>query len=542
MTMKKFITMDLKTGKKVLQTIEASFIKFSDNRLPDATNLDAALKAEITRALAAEKVLTDDLADEVARAERVEATITALIGDLGNDASVKAALTRIEGLISALTTDVTNHIADNEKHITADERTAWNKAVTDVAKKADQATMTSELGKKVATDYLMDSTGKIKTAHLPSIAINSVETVASTEAAMQLTIENGDVVIINPDAPATRNTSTVVKGTFICVDITKNSFEERFRQLYSNADSISKAEVTSLIKVETDRAEKVENGLIADIAKINDGDDVAGSIKHEVRLERERAKFEEWKLDQRLSDIEPTVEQLAGGEAVEGSAANLANKALTKANKYTDEEITKVKSDATTLSGKVSALETTVGNDESGLVKHIADLQAEVDIINGDEHQEGSIDKALADAKTYADTQVANEKTDRKAEDKKLSDRIESLEANENLSIKLGCDGVVIHDLLAIRAGNNVVKAELSDSNVVGIVTRAAGPNSKTVVSGRVNGFTDLIPGQSYYLGSNGQITDKMPTATGQHIIKVGVALTATDLFVNIQEAIEIRD
>ena len=337
-----------------------------------------------------------------------------------------------------------------------------------------------------------------------------------------------------------KSKNKVIKGTFICVDITKDLFEERFRQLYSNADSISKAEVTELINAETDRAGKVEEGLRSDILTINGGDDVAGSIRHAVKIERDRAKFEEWKLDQRLSAIEPTVEQLAGGEEVEGSAANLAKEALTEANKYTDAEITKVKSDATTLTERVGNLEEVVGDVEDGLVKDVDDLQDAVDVIKGS--GVGSINKALADANAHTDEKVAEELAARTAADTALSNRIDSLEASENLSITLGCVGIEQHELLAIRADNTVVKATLTDSSVVGIVARAKGPNSKTVISGRVSGFQGLKPGSNYFLGENGQITDKMPTEVGQYIIKVGVALTATDLLVNVQEAIRIGD
>ena len=103
MTMQKFITIDLQTGKKLLQTIEASFIKFSYEGLPDVDNVDAALKAEVTRALAAEKVLTDTLAKEIQDARNAEAAIKTLIGELESDTSVKEALDRIKASITALT-------------------------------------------------------------------------------------------------------------------------------------------------------------------------------------------------------------------------------------------------------------------------------------------------------------------------------------------------------------------------------------------------------------------------------------------------------
>lgn len=541
MNKKKFITIDLQTGKKILQTIEASYIKFSDERLQGVTDLNAALKAEITRAIEAEQALTTKVEQEIQRAESAEAAIRQLIGDLGQeDKSVKEALDRIKASITALTEKVDAHIANQEVHITADERARWEKTATDLAEKADKATTEQELEKKVNKDELFDN-NKIKTDLLPSIAVNDVHTVTNVKEAMDLKIENGDVVIINPDAKTPKSNNEVVTGTFICVDATKESFEERFRQLYSNTDSISKAEVDNLIKAEADRAKEVEEGLRRDILIINDNDDTTvGSIKHAVKVERERAEAAERELAQRLTTIEPTVQKLAGGKEVEGSAANLADKALTEAKEYANQKIEEVKTSAGALSDKVQALEEKVGTETAGLVKDVKELQTKVDVINGE--GEGSIKKALADAQKHADQKVAEEATIRKAEDDKLSKRIDALEASEEFKVSLGFEGAEVSDLLAVKADGKIVKATLDDSSVVGIVVKAEGENSKTAVMGKVGGFSDLIPGKSYFLGSDGRITRDIPTQVGQHIIKVGVAISQTELFVNIEEAIEICD
>lgn len=581
MAIHKFVTIDLETGKKILKTLEASYIQFSDSRLEGVNDLDAALKAEITRALEAEGVLTSDLKKEVDRAKSAEKAIEDLIGKLGEDATVKAAIDRLKGLIDALELKVDNHIADDVKHITAVERATWNQAVATLDTKADKSTMTDELAKKVDKTYLF-AEDKIKPDLLPSIAVNSVTTVTSVEKAMELEIENGDVVIINPNAKEVKTKDTVITGTFICVDITKPDFKDRFRQLYSNADSISKAEVNSLIKVETDRALLAEQELqtqittekddthdgslahkikankeaiTAEVASreaavkdvndkiniINGGEEQSGSFAHAVKAEADRAKAAESELDTRLTAAKRIIDKLDGAKEVEGSVANIATDALTKATTYTDGKIKEVNSSAEALSNRVETLEDTVGDSGNGLVKDVTELQSKVAVIQGNDTTEGSIAKSLADAKEYTDEKVTDEKDAREAADEALDERIQSLEASENLTINLSCIGVVQHDLLTIRADNNVVKATLADSNVVGIVTRAEGPNSKTVVSGRVGGFSGLIPGKSYFLGNNGRITDKIPTKVGEHIIKIGVALSTTDLFVNVQEAIEIR-
>lgn len=538
MAIQKFVTIDLETGKKILKTLEASYVKFSDSRLPEVDNLDAALKAEITRALAAEKVLDDDIKAEVQRAKDAEQAIKSLIGDLAEDASVKAALTRIEGLISSLTVKVDNHIADNVKHITAEERTKWDKTTTDLAgkadavhthaiseitgledamaSKADESTVTEELNKKVAkTELIAD--GKIKTELLPSIAINSVATVASVEAAMELVIENGDVVIINPDVQSVKEKDQVkvISGTFICVDATQELFENRFRQLYSNSDSISKADVENLIKIETDRATNVENELQQQITA-EKNEESAGSLANKIKSNKTAIEAEVTARTEAVKAVNDKVDIINGEEEVSGSIANAV----------------KVEKDRAIAA-------------EGELVRRLNVVEPIVTKLNGGKEVSGSVENlteaALNTAKEYTNQEVAKEKTAREAADAELRNKIDSLEANEDFKIELGFAGAETSDLVTVRADGNAVKAELSDSSVVGIIIEANEEQSKTVVMGKVGGFEGLIPGKNYFLGANGKISPTIPTEVGQNIIKIGVAISTTELFVNIQDAIEIR-
>ena len=168
-------------------------------------------------------------------------------------------------------------------------------------------------------------------------------------------------------------------------------------------------------------------------------------------------------------------------------------------------------------------------------------MEGQVAVINGSE--EGSIKKALADAKKYTEQQVTAEAQTRKEADDALGRRIDSLEASEEFKVSLGFAGAEKGDLLAVKANGQSVKATLEeDSRVVGIVVVADGTNSKTAVMGKVGGFENLTPGASYFLGQDGRITTTIPTTVGQHIVKVGVAISDKELFVNIEEPIEIRE
>ncbi|NDC23724.1 MAG: hypothetical protein EBZ49_06290, partial [Proteobacteria bacterium] len=122
-------------------------------------------------------------------------------------------------------------------------------------------------------------------------------------------------------------------------------------------------------------------------------------------------------LDSRLDIIE-------GPSGQEGSIA----KALVDAKSYTDQEISALvgsapeildtlqelsealsgdASFAQTIAGQISSLSGAIGSESGAREAAITGLDARLDIIEGPSGQAGSIEKALADAKSYADTGLA---------------------------------------------------------------------------------------------------------------------------------------
>jgi hypothetical protein len=51
-----------------------------------------------------------------------------------------------------------------------------------------------------------------------------------------------------------------------------------------------------------------------------------------------------------------------------------------------------------------------------------------------------------------------------------------------------------------------------------------------------LDGFTGLVPGDVYFLGSAGSVTNVAPTGSGEILYKVGVAQTSTNLLINLGE------
>lgn len=64
----------------------------------------------------------------------------------------------------------------------------------------------------------------------------------------------------------------------------------------------------------------------------------------------------------------------------------------------------------------------------------------------------------------------------------------------------------------------------------------AAAASGNIQSDGVLDGFTDLTPGATYFLSgaTAGAITATVPTTSGHHVVKVGKALSATQLLIDI--------
>lgn len=92
---------------------------------------------------------------------------------------------------------------------------------------------------------ILDSKGKLATTVLPSIAINETFTAANQDAALALTVEVGDIVVLT--APVNNAT------TFICINSKGATFDEKFKPLMSISDSVSKGELNTLLNTKVDK-------------------------------------------------------------------------------------------------------------------------------------------------------------------------------------------------------------------------------------------------------------------------------------------------
>ncbi len=108
----------------------------------------------------------------------------------------------------------------------------------------------------------------------------------------------------------------------------------------------------------------------------------------------------------------------------------------------------------------------------------------------------------------------------------------ESLVAGEALSA---------NDALYVSASGAVSKADASVLAKTGVIgfAKAAALNAASVgvrCRGKMGGFTGLTAGARQFLSTSGAITPTVPAGSGNTIVQVGYAITATELLVNIEQ------
>lgn len=102
---------------------------------------------------------------------------------------------------------------------------------------------------------------------------------------------------------------------------------------------------------------------------------------------------------------------------------------------------------------------------------------------------------------------------------------------------------ISVQDCLYINSSGRVDLADCDSSvtsQVAGFAENSAavqGDDVNVVSGGVMAGFSSLTPGSRYYLGATaGQISSSIPVGSGQSIVQVGYAKSATELLVMIQQ------
>lgn len=235
-------------------------------------------------------------AGEIARVEKEYKE-----ADLALDGKIGA----VEGRVTTLESDKAD-----KTQVAQDIATAKQELTTEIEKKANVADLGTAAYKNIGNAEgnipVLGANGKLDESMIPAIAINEHFDAESQEAAMLLTVQNGDMVFI-------------VDTTYICVNALESTFEKRFRPLTSVTDAITKGEVESKLATKVDNvvfeAYKTEvEGKLNDKANATEVTEAINGVK--ATAEGADAKANKNASD--LAEYKIEVEGLLTGKSNEG--------------------------------------------------------------------------------------------------------------------------------------------------------------------------------------------------------------------------------
>lgn len=194
---------------------------------------------------------------------------------------------------------------------------------------------TKDFGTAEGNIPVLGANGKLAESVLPSLAVNEFHVVASTEEAMKLPVQNGDIVYVDADAvPVMKSTGNAM--TYMCVKHDAETFEEKFRPLTSVSDVVSKGELDALLAAKADKYQVAT--------------DIQGAKDFATQQATEKANAVDTKLTQAKSELSG---QISG---VDGKVTALTE--TVESNKQAIEgEVARVEGLVSGNTSKITALE-----------------------------------------------------------------------------------------------------------------------------------------------------------------------------------------
>lgn len=213
-------------------------------------------KSEVTGALAlkadANNVYDKATMDGKLKLKADQATVTEALELKADQATVTEELnkkaTKEEVALKASKEELTNGLA-----LKADTATMTQKLAEKAEKVHKHAhtditglgtVVTKNVGTAEGNVPVLGAGGKLDSSILPSIAINEYFTATNKETAMQQTVQNGDIISLTEESEGI---------TYITVNASARTFEERFRPLTSVTDVVSKGELDKLLQQKADK-------------------------------------------------------------------------------------------------------------------------------------------------------------------------------------------------------------------------------------------------------------------------------------------------
>ena len=360
-------------------------------------SIKAAVKAEKERAEAAEKVLTDNLADEVsARTEAdtaLDTRITKLEGDANTPGSVASQIKEVKDQIKDIK-DTVGHEA-----VPGDDEGQGAQAASGLFAKLDEEVARAK-GEETRIEGLLDKeVTRAKTAEEANkAAIEAEKTRAmAAEAANKTVLDklDGEVSV----------EGSVKKQIKDAVDAEAALRVEKDNELQGAIDNINDAlglggatgstSISSRLDAVEGRATALEGRADTLEGKVSTLETAVGTKK--VGEQEATGLYKDIDdLQAKDTELKTAIDTLNGDADTAGSVAKaVADEA--KLRKDADDA----------LDARLDVIEASIGTG-GDLEKRVAANEAKLLVVQGDENTNGSINKALKDAKSYADQKITD--------------------------------------------------------------------------------------------------------------------------------------
>ena len=247
----------------------------------------------------------------------------------------------------------------------------------------------------------------------------------------------------------------------------------------SSVSAEQSARMTAVSAEESARIAAVSSEQSARIAADNT---LQGNLDAEASARIAAVSAEESARIAAYNSLDGRLDIIEGADTVNGSVA----KSLKDAKAYTD---TKFSAEQSARMAADSTLQGNLDAEQSARMSADSALSGRLDVIEGADSVNGSVAKALKDAKAYADSQVMAEQTARIAADGVLQSNIDTIDGR--LDVLEGADSV----------SGSVAKA-LKDAKVYADSKVSAEQSARMSADNALSGRLDVIEGADTVAGS----------------------------------------
>lgn len=378
-----------------------------------------AVENERDRATAKETLISDSLTSEINRAKQVESDITTSLQalkttvqeekqrsadkDTEHTNNINAEIARATAKENEIATNLQTEVQraqDREEHINTDLHNEIDRAKSEEAR--IEALITSNADKDAEVKEAIENEIKRATEKEKELetTISNVDDNLTAEINRAVSEETAIKAAISDNADNIADIQTALNTVSDNLDaeVSRATDKENTIEAKVDTNTTAIADLSDKLEAETNRAKGEEDAIKALITtNTSDISDIANDLTSEIA----RAKSEEARIENiTTTNANNIASEIARSKQVEADITASLQQLKTSVQTKDNEHTTAINDLTTALNAEVSRSTT-----------KDTEIDAKLDIINGDSTVIGSISHSLADSKHYTDDEISKLKT-----------------------------------------------------------------------------------------------------------------------------------